>query len=159
MFPLLVNKKSSTFNQNISENPARAVCLILPIFATMFSVTAPILQFVINKQTEQQNNAPFSIQKQIKEMFPSLKTVVSFPLLIVFGILSSFSTKEHRMVFFFPLQTMTLGVFVPIIIIKRDPKMVKFLSETVTDPLMNRLIKTFATKVQPLERRSGITVY
>ena len=159
MFPLLLNKKSSTFIQDISENPAKAVYIILHIIATIFSVTAPILQFVINKQTEQQKNPLVSIQKQIKEMFPSLKTVVSFPLLILFGFISSFSTRQHRMVFFFPVQIMSLGVLLPTIIIKRDPKMVEFFLETVANPFVDIIIKTFATKVQPLERRSGLTVY
>ena len=160
MFPLIHNKQSSTFIQDISENPAKAVYLILPILATICHVTAPILQFLINKQTEHQKTTFYSIQKQFEvEMSTSLQTIVSFPLIILFGFLSSISARQQRMLFFFPLQAMTLGVLLPTLIIKRDPKMVKFFLETFSNPLVDKIIKTFATKVQPLERRSGLTVY
>ena len=156
MFSLLHENQSSTFIQDISENPTRAVYLIFPIFATLFHIANPILQFVIYKQTDHQKNMIYSIQKQMKvQKSPSLQTVVCFPLLILFSFLSSYSMRQHRRMFFFPVQIMTAGVLVPTLIIRRDPKMVKFYFETLTNPLVDKtretIFKTFATKIQPLE--------
>ena len=164
MFPLLHNKQSSTFIQDMSENPAKAVYLIFPILAALLNAAVLVLQIVMNKQSENKHNAQFSIQQPIKlKVYLPLQTVISLPLIILLGFLSSFSNRQQRIMLFFPVQIMTLGVLVPIIIIKRDPQMVKFFFETVTNPLVDKIgkikSKYFANAVHPDERRSGLTVY
>ena len=164
MFPLLHNKQSSTFIQDMAENPAKAMYLIPPILALLLNAAAQGLQIVLNKQTGKNHNALFLIPQPIKlKVYLPLRTVVTFPLIILFGFLSSFSNRQHRMMLYFPVQIMTLGVLVPIIIIKRDPKMVKFFFETITNPLMDTILDIksiyFANEVHPAERRSGLIVY
>ena len=164
MFPLLHNKQSSSFVQDISENPAKSVYLILPTLAALLNAAAKVIQTLMNKHTENKNNALFFIHSHIKlKMYLPLQTVISFPLIILFGFLSSFSNRQQRIMIFFPFQIMTLGVLVPIIIIKRDPQMVKFFFEIITNPLVDKIgkikSKYFANSVHPDERRSGLTVY
>jgi hypothetical protein len=157
----LYNGTQSTFFQDVENNWAIALYPVLPCIATVVNAIAKICSDFIKENIDRQVNV-FTIygSKQCisegKVIFLSLEVTIGIPVLfLIYTPFSSFSDRTTRFTFFIPLQIIILGFIVPLIVIKRNIKIINFMKQNYIEPVFEHplvmLLKKKTSTVVPLQ--------
>jgi len=141
LFQLFYGTESTTFFQDVENNWAIALYLVLPSSATVVNTIAKICSDFTKANIDRQVNV-FTIyghNQCISEgkVILSLEVTIGIPLLIIYTVFSSFSDRLARFTFYFPFQIMLLSLIVPILVIRRNIKIMNFMKLNYIHPILD----------------------
>ena len=141
LFQLFYGTESTTFFQDVENNWAIALYLVLPSSATVINIIAKICSDFTKANIDRQVKV-FTIyghNQCISEgkVILSLEVTIGIPLLIIYTVFSSFSDRLARLTFYFPFQIMLLCLIVPILVIRRNIKIMNFMKHNFIHPILD----------------------
>ena len=114
-------------NPLLHDNHLIYLYFILPLATGIVNIIVKAYSFWINRYLDK---LPFftvgSVQKMEDKFSISLCSLIGITAICLFGIFSSFSEREMRLKFFFPLQVMVLSIIMQFLIIINNEKIKHF---------------------------------
>jgi hypothetical protein len=159
LFSLFHGTESTSFFQDVEHHWATSLYLVLPCSATVVNAIAKIYSDFTKENIDRQVNV-FTIYGSMQfnsegKVILSLELTIGIAWLIIFTVFSSFADRTARLTIFFPLQIMLLGLLVPLIVIKRNIKIINFMKQNYIKPFLEHhlimLLKRHNSTVVPVQ--------
>jgi hypothetical protein len=123
----------------VKKSKIKIVFSFLPLLSLVMNGLAKMASIWMNKKLKP--NLNFSIENRTEEKFSvSLNALICLPILVFFSIIFSYSNRDQRLLFYFPLQIMMLSVIIPSIIITQNEKMKRTLYLNHIKPRLTSLV-------------------
>jgi len=142
--------------QDFQTSKLTLLYITLPILSGILNGLVKLYSVWINKKMLL-NALPVHQSKKLlsneEKFILSLTSVIAIPLIFTVGFFSSFSNREFRLRFLFPLQLTVLSIIFPIFLIAVNPKMKQFAIATFVELFKEKLsvvpVKMRSSKVSP----------
>ena len=158
-FTLFYETESTSFFEDVEHHWAISLYAVLPCSATVVNAIAKIYSDFTKENIDRQVNV-FTIYGSNQcssegKVILSLEVTIGISWLIIYTVFSSFADRTARLTFFFPLQIMLLGFILPLIVIKRNKKIINFIKQNNIKPFLGHylimLLKKQNSTVVPLQ--------
>lgn len=139
IFALFFEKEPISFVHEVKKSKIKIVFSFLPLLSLVMNGLAKMASIWMNKKLKP--NLNFSIENRTEEKFSvSLNALICLPILVFFSIIFSYSNRDQRLLFYFPLQIMMLSVIIPSIIVTQNEKMKRTLYLNHIKPRLASLV-------------------
>jgi hypothetical protein len=143
--------------QDFQTSKLTLLYITLPILSGILNGLVKLYSVWINKKMLLKALEPVNQSKKLfsneEKFILSLTSVIAIPLIFTVGFFSSFSNREFRLRFLFPLQLTVLSIIFPIFLIAVNPKMKQFAIATFLGLFKEKLsvvsVKMRSSKVSP----------
>ena len=139
LFPLFNGSVSTSYVEEVYKNGGKMLYMLPTIIAAVANLAAKFYSIYLNKKMEQTlsdisiNNK--DTKKTANRFAMSLDTSFGLLLCFMFTLVSSFATRELRLILLFPIQLSFISVIVPMVIINRDLKIKIFIKKNYISPM------------------------
>ena len=163
-FTLLYGNLSTSFVNDNNKSLVPLLYLALPCIAALVNIIAKICSNYMINNIEQQVNVFITFgSKQCKSkdnLSFLLEAAMGIPLVILFAFLSSFSDRINHLRFYVPFQIMFMGFIIPLLIIKRNIKIMNFMKQNYINVILEhhliRSLMKWNSTVVPLQEMNEI---
>jgi hypothetical protein len=153
-----------SYIKDIKGNKYASLIFLMPSLALVVNAATRFYSNKINQQMEEDSlvfvvfgNPSYKTLLHEDTFLFSLGFVLAIPLIILFSILASFSSRHERLIFIGPFQITMLSLVLPIAFILKNKKMKKNIFIRFLDPIVHQigivlinLKKQFSSTVTPL---------
>jgi hypothetical protein len=148
LFNMFYESETKSHFEEITANKFKVLNVMWPISAILINALSKLISYNLNKKLNL-SEPIFTIEHQpvcsIKP-FPSFNfSMIAFPSALLLAFISSFTSRNNRLLFFYPAQITLLSIILPLVIIYKHKKLKSYFKHILINPLIERLMYNYMT--------------